>query len=44
MTGSHRLTDYLNHIQQAATDAHSFVRGCRRTIFWLTSGLSKPSS
>jgi predicted nucleotidyltransferase len=36
-----RLPDYLDHIQQAATDARSFVEGMTS---WPTSAPSRPSS
>ncbi len=39
-----RLPDYLDHIQQAATDARSFVEGMARTTSWPTSAPSRPSS
>ena len=39
-----RLPDYLDHIQQAATDARSFVEGWPRTTSWPTSAPSRPSS
>nr|WP_193227455.1 hypothetical protein [Enterobacter hormaechei] len=29
-----RLPDYLDHIQQAATDARSFVEGMAKDDFW----------
>jgi uncharacterized protein with HEPN domain len=33
MSNSHRLPDYLDHIQQAATDACSFVEGLDKDDF-----------
>ncbi len=33
MSENHRLPDYLNHIQQAATDACSFVEGLAKDDF-----------
>jgi hypothetical protein len=39
-----RLPDYLEHIQQAAIDARSFVDGLAKEDFWLTSVLNRPSS
>lgn len=39
-----RLPDYLEHIQQAATDARSFVEGLTKDDFLLTSAPSRPSS
>ena len=34
MSENHRLPDYLDHIQQAATDACSFVEGMAKDDFW----------
>ncbi len=40
-----RLPDYLDHIQQAATDARSFVEGMAKDDFLVpTSAPSRPSS
>jgi len=39
-----RLPDYLDHIQQAATDARSFVEGMAKDDSWPTSAPSRPSS
>lgn len=33
MSENHRLPDYLDHIQQAATDARSFVEGLAKDDF-----------
>jgi uncharacterized protein with HEPN domain len=33
MSENHRLADYLDHIQQAATDARSFVQGLAKDDF-----------
>lgn len=33
MSESHRLPDYLDHIQQAATDARTFVQGLAKDEF-----------
>jgi len=33
MSESHRLADYLDHIEQAATDACSFVEGLGKDAF-----------
>jgi uncharacterized protein with HEPN domain len=33
MSKHHRLPDYLDHIQQAATDARSFVKGLEKADF-----------
>lgn len=33
MSENHRLPDYLDHIQQAATDACSFVEGLTKDDF-----------
>jgi uncharacterized protein with HEPN domain len=33
MSENHRLPDYLNHIQQAATDACGFVEGLAKEDF-----------
>ena len=33
MSESHRLPDYLDHIQEAATDARSFVEGLAKDAF-----------
>ena len=33
MSENHRLPDYLDHIQQAATDAHSFVEGLAKEAY-----------
>ena len=33
MSGEHRLSDYLDHIQRAATDARSFVEGLTKDDF-----------
>lgn len=38
-----RLSDYLDHIQQAAADACSFVEGLDKDDFWVTSAPSRPS-
>ncbi|SAL13059.1 hypothetical protein AWB71_00375 [Caballeronia peredens] len=39
-----RLPDYLEHMQQAATDACAFVDGMSKARSWKTSALSRPSS
>jgi len=44
MSENHRLPDYLDHIQQAATDACGFVEGLAKDGFLPTSAPSRPSS
>ncbi|MGF6289340.1 hypothetical protein [Paraburkholderia youngii] len=39
-----RLPDYLDHMQQAATDACSFVKGQAKDQFLVDSAPSGPSS
>lgn len=43
MSENHRLPDYLDHIQQAAADARSFVEGLGKVTSWPTSA-PRPSS
>ena len=38
-----RLSDYLNHMQQAAMDACTFVDGMSKVVFLKTSAPSRPS-
>ncbi len=38
-----RLTDYLDHMQQAATDACGFVEGLAKEDFLMTNEPSRPS-
>ena len=38
----HRLPDYLDHIQQAATDVCAFVMGLGKTISLPTNAPSRP--
>jgi hypothetical protein len=40
----HRLPDYLDHMQQAATDACGFVEGLTKEDSLRTSEPSRPSS
>jgi len=40
----HRLSDYLDHMEQAATDARSFAAGLSKMTFLPTSAHNKPSS
>jgi hypothetical protein len=40
----HRLPDYIDHIQQAATDACGFVEGLVKENFLETSEPGRPSS
>jgi hypothetical protein len=39
-----RLPDYLDHMQQAASDACGFIEGMGKEISLLTRELSRPSS
>ena len=44
MTDENRLSDYLEHIRQAATDACSFVEGLAKEEFLADKRTSRPSS